>query len=90
MKIDVDHIARLSKLSFSGEEKEKFEKELTSIIDMVENLPETDVSLNEADKNAVMTLREDVERPSMPREELLKNAPEVKAGCIVVPKTVEQ
>ena len=90
MKIDVDHIAKLSKLSFSGEEKLKMERELSSIIKMVEKLPETNVNLNEADASNIMDLREDIVCPSMPRDELLKNAPEVKAGCIVVPKTVEQ
>lgn len=90
MKINVDHIAKLSKLCFSGEEKIKIEKELSSMINMVEKLPETNVNLNEADASEIMQLREDKVLPSMPRDELLKNAPEVKAGCIVVPKTVEQ
>ena len=35
-----------------------------------------------------MTLREDVVEPSLPRDEVLKNAPQVVAGCVVVPKTV--
>ena len=35
-----------------------------------------------------MTLREDVVEPSLPRDEVLKNAPQVAAGCVVVPKTV--
>ena len=37
-----------------------------------------------------MTLREDVaETGKFTREELMKNAPEVQAGCLLVPKTVE-
>ena len=37
-----------------------------------------------------MTLREDVAvQNKFSRDELLKNAPEVQAGCLVVPKTVE-
>ena len=35
-----------------------------------------------------MALRADVVEPSLPREEVLKNAPQVAAGCVVVPKTV--
>jgi len=36
-----------------------------------------------------MALREDEVRPSFPRGEILANAPQTEAGCIVVPKTVE-
>ena len=34
-------------------------------------------------------LREDEVRPSTPRDKLLQNAPQVEAGCVVVPKTLE-
>ena len=52
-------------------------------------LPEVDgdVDLNPED---AMTLREDkAVTDKFRREELLANAPEVQAGCLVVPKTVE-
>ena len=90
MKIDVEHIAHLSKLSFNEEEKAKKEKELGSIIELVENLPDVKGNLNGAEIENRMDLREDEIMPSMKREDLLKNAPEVKAGCLVVPQTVEQ
>ncbi len=90
MKIDVEHIAHLSKLSFNEEEKAKMEKELGSIIELVENLPDVKGNLNGAEIENRMDLREDEIMPSMKREDLLKNAPEVKAGCLVVPQTVEQ
>jgi aspartyl-tRNA(Asn)/glutamyl-tRNA(Gln) amidotransferase subunit C len=90
MKIDVEHIAHLSKLSFNEEEKVKMEKELGSIIELVEHLPDVKGDLNGAEIENRMELREDEILPSMKREELLKNAPEVKAGCLVVPQTVEQ
>ena len=56
---------------------------------MVDRLPEVDgdVDLNPED---AMTLREDkAVTDKFRREELLANAPEVQAGCLVVPKTVE-
>lgn len=90
MKIDVEHIAKLSKLSFEGEKKEKIERELESIIAMVEKLPANEAELNEASTDEIMELREDEIKNSLSRDELLENAPSVKAGCIVVPKTVEQ
>lgn len=89
MKIDVDHIAHLSKLQFSPSEKEKIEGELNSIIAMVEKLPDVKGNLNGAEIENAMELREDKVEESLKREDLLKNAPLVKAGCIVVPQTVE-
>ena len=41
------------------------------------------------DDTIIMVLREDVVQPSFPRDEMLKNAPETAAGCLMVPKVVE-
>ncbi|MEG0895322.1 MAG: Asp-tRNA(Asn)/Glu-tRNA(Gln) amidotransferase subunit GatC [Oscillospiraceae bacterium] len=37
-----------------------------------------------------MELREDVVENKFKRDEILKNAPQIKAGCIVVPKVIEE
>ena len=34
-------------------------------------------------------LRDDTPRPSLPRDELLANAPETEAGCFKVPAVLE-
>ena len=89
MKIDIKHIAKLSRLKIEDEKLEKFEKDMESIVNMVDRLPEVDgdVDLNPED---AMTLREDkAVTDKFRREELLANAPEVQAGCLVGPKTVE-
>ena len=89
MKIDIKHIAKLSRLKIEDEKLEQFEKDMESIVNMVDRLPEVDgdVDLNPED---AMTLREDkAVTDKFRREELLANAPEVQAGCLVVPKTVE-
>lgn len=89
MKIDIKHIAKLSRLKIEDEKLEKFERDMESIVNMVDRLPEVDgdVDLNPED---AMTLREDkAVTDKFRREELLANAPEVQAGCLVVPKTVE-
>ena len=89
MKIDIKHIAKLSRLKIEDEKLEKFEKDMESIVNMVDRLPEVDgdVDLNPED---AMTLREDkAVTDKFRREELLANAPEVQAGCLAVPKTVE-
>ena len=56
---------------------------------MVEKLPNLDASGTLIDPNNPMTLRKDTVENSPNRKELLQNAPEVQAGCIVVPKVVE-
>ncbi|MGN1480455.1 Asp-tRNA(Asn)/Glu-tRNA(Gln) amidotransferase subunit GatC [Porcipelethomonas sp.] len=89
MKIDIKHIAKLSRLKIEDEKLEKFEKDMEAIVNMVDKLPEVDgdVDLNPDES---MTLREDkAVTDKFRREELLANAPEVQAGCLVVPKTVE-
>lgn len=89
MKIDIKHIAKLSRLKIEDEKLEKFEKDMESIVNMVDRLPEVDGDVDLNPENA-MTLREDkAVTDKFRREELLANAPEVQAGCLVVPKTVE-
>jgi len=89
VKINIRHIAKLSRLHIDENEVEKFEKDMQSIVGMVENLPEfKDYSLGLKASDA-MVLREDEIMPSMKRSEVLQNAPQSEAGCIVVPKIVE-
>lgn len=89
MSIDIRHVAKLARLRIEDDKLEKFEKEMQSIVDMVENLPDIQEELT-LDKDNAMTLREDVAvQNKFTRNELLKNAPQVQAGCLVVPKTVE-
>ena len=89
MKIDIKHVAKLSRLRIGDDKLEKFEKDMESIVNMVNKLPDVDGALDLNPKD-IMTLREDkAVTDKFKREELLKNAPEVQAGCLVVPKTVE-
>jgi aspartyl-tRNA(Asn)/glutamyl-tRNA(Gln) amidotransferase subunit C len=87
--IDIKHIAKLARLSVNEEEAEKFSKEMENIVDMIQNLPQLDDTGALMDENNPMILREDVAVQNFKRDELLQNAPRVKAGCVVVPKVVE-
>ncbi len=89
MKIDIKHIAKLSRLKVSDDEVEKFEKEMQAIIQMIENLPQLDASGALIDPSNPMKLRKDVVDHPYRREDILKNAPQTQAGCVVVPKVVE-
>ena len=89
MKIDIRHIAKLSKLSIPEDQIERFEKEMQSIIQLVENLPEIEGKATAVDTENTMELRADEVVASASREDMLINAPQVAAGCIVMPKVVE-
>lgn len=89
MNLDIKHLAKLSRLTFSPEEEAKFEKEMANIVAMVEKLPNLDASGALIDPDNPMQMRKDEVVNQLNRTELLQNAPEVQAGCIVVPKVVE-
>ncbi len=89
MKIDIRHVAKLARLRIEEDRIEKFEEEMLSIIDMVENLPPISGAGKDLDPSNPMELRKDIPTPSLKREEVLKNAPVSQSGCLVVPKTVD-
>lgn len=90
MAIDVQHLAKLARLRIEDDKLAKFEKDMESIVTMVEQLPDVSGDAWNLDPNHPMKLREDTEgTDKLPRAELLSNAPQMQAGCVVVPKTVE-
>ncbi len=87
--IDIKHVAKLARIKISDDELPKYQEEMNDIIRMVEAMPEIDDELL-VDESGVMDLREDkLSDSKLSRDEILKNAPKVVAGCVVVPKTVE-
>ncbi|MGI5895766.1 MAG: Asp-tRNA(Asn)/Glu-tRNA(Gln) amidotransferase subunit GatC [Oscillospiraceae bacterium] len=89
MEIDIKHIAKLSRLKVDDNDVQKFEKEMQAIIQMVEKLPDMPTDVVLIDPEHPMKLREDVVNHEYRRDDILKNAPQVQAGCVVVPKVVE-
>lgn len=89
MNIDIKHIAKLARLRIEDDQLDKFESEMENIVGMVEKLPDTQDEMT-LDPDNPMILRKDVAvQDKFTRQELMQNAPQVKAGCLVVPKTVE-
>lgn len=89
MNIDIKHIAKLARLRIEDDQLDKFESEMESIVGMVEKLPDIQDEMT-LDPDNPMILRKDVAvQDKFTRQELMQNAPQVKAGCLVVPKTVE-
>ena len=89
MNIDIKHIAKLARLRIEDDPLDKFESEMENIVGMVEKLPDIQDEMT-LDPDNPMILRKDVAvQDKFTRQELMQNAPQVKAGCLVVPKTVE-
>ena len=90
MKIDINHIAKLARLKMDEQQAEKFAGQMEGIIEMVANLPAIEGGTDGLDPSNPMKLREDVAVPSAAkRNDILANAPQVEAGCVVVPRIVE-
>jgi aspartyl-tRNA(Asn)/glutamyl-tRNA(Gln) amidotransferase subunit C len=84
----VKHVATLVRLGISEEEAQTFSGQFSSIIDYFKMLNEVDtenVTPASDIANAENVLREDVVKPSMSREEFLKNAPKSERGYVKVP-----
>jgi len=88
---DVKHIAELARLEFSGEELESFTHQLNQILEYVEKLNELDTENVEPLSHPVEgnnAFREDELKPSINREEALKNAPDRDEEFFRVPKVI--
>lgn len=92
--IDVKHIAKLARLGITEEEAEKFQKELSAILDFIEQLKE--VNTEDTESTAQVTGLENVMRPDESfrtedeqRQEILKNAPAREGNYIKVKAVFE-
>ncbi|MEK7534375.1 MAG: Asp-tRNA(Asn)/Glu-tRNA(Gln) amidotransferase subunit GatC [Patescibacteria group bacterium] len=90
MKIDVSHIAKLANLQIKEDKKEKFQKQLFSILQYINKLKE--VATENIEPTSQVTglenvTREDEAKPSLSQEEVLKNAKSVHNGLFKV-KTI--
>jgi aspartyl-tRNA(Asn)/glutamyl-tRNA(Gln) amidotransferase subunit C len=83
------HVARLARLRLTEEEVERFQLELSTILDHIDTINEIE-GLEEVEPTSHVVevenvLREDAPRPSWPREKVLEEAPDVAAGGFRVP-----
>ncbi len=88
----VEHIAELAKLRLTDEEKERFREQLSEILAYAERLQELDTGAIPPTATVLplrTVLRPDEPRPSMPREDILANAPAAQDGCFAVPAVLD-
>ena len=82
------HVARLARLELSDDEVATMAGELSAILDHIEKIGELDLDDVAPTTHVVevrSALREDVPRPSLPREVALAQAPEVADDGFSVP-----
>ena len=75
---DVENIALLSKLFVPEEEMDSLTESMQEIVSFADTINNADTGGGEFDNinNLSNVFREDVVKPSLPTEEILKNAPE--------------
>ena len=90
-QIDIEYIANLSRMELSVEETGKFSKQLSTILDYIEQLSTLDTSgvkplSHVQDLSNVM--HPDIVKESLSRQDVLKNAPSTQDGHFKVPKVI--
>ena len=89
---EVKYVANLARLAITEEEAEKLTNDLDAIISFAEELNELDTENVEPTSHVLdmkNIFREDVSKPGLPVEEVLKNAPDHENGQIKVPAIIE-
>lgn len=89
---DIEHIANLSRIDLTNEEKDKFSKQLTNILGYIGKLNELNTDSVEPMAYATELkniFREDKMTPSLPRQKILDISPANIHGFIKVPKIIE-
>jgi aspartyl-tRNA(Asn)/glutamyl-tRNA(Gln) amidotransferase subunit C len=85
---DVEHVAHLARLGLTADELSLLEGQLNHILDQYTKLAELDTEAIPPTAQTIELeniLRDDVVIPSLPVDEVLRNAPEASGGFIVVP-----
>jgi len=86
MKIDVKHIADLSRIALTQEELDKFTPQMETILESASVLQNADTTGVAPMKKHIpfSDLREDIPTPSLTQEEVLANAKHTENGYVKV------
>lgn len=87
---EIEHLAELSKLTFSEEELKQFSTEFESMVEFANIIKNCEVQ-SQAKINSInmADLREDEVTESAPVDVILQNAPMAKKDSFVVPRIME-
>jgi aspartyl-tRNA(Asn)/glutamyl-tRNA(Gln) amidotransferase subunit C len=90
--VEVEHIAELAKLALTQDEKALYGSQLSAILDYASVLQRIDTTTIPPTATVLplrSVMREDRVEPSMPREDVLANAPDAFDGCFRVRAILE-
>lgn len=90
--IDVEYVANLARIKLSDSECSEFQGQLDDVLGYIEKLKSVSVEGVEPTAYASPVfdqLRDDIARPCLTQEEVMKLAPDQGAGQIRVPKVVD-
>lgn len=89
---EVRKVARLARVELTDEELERQATHLNDLLAQFDVLSRLDLDGIEPTSHSIPmhnVLREDVIEPSLPRDEVLMNAPEFRDGCFIVPRILQ-
>ena len=89
---EVEHVAELARLELSEDEKVTFARQLSGILNYMDQLRTLDTTGVEPTATVLPVdniFREDEVRPSLPRDKALANAPDQAEGFFRVPRILE-
>jgi len=84
---DVQHIAELADVGIRGEELGNFTHQFNAILEYFDILDRVE-GKEEIVRDLYNVLREDEVEPSLPQEEILRNAPAQEDGFIKAPRVM--
>lgn len=90
--INIDYVANLARIDLSQEEKDRFQKQLSNVLDYFEKLNVVDVEGVEPMAHpfpVYNVLEEDIPEPGFTVEEALMNTKYRRNNQVIVPKVVE-
>lgn len=100
---DVNYVADLAYLEFTPDERSRFARDLSSILDYIGRLNELDTasvppmaqisgpaSQQHTSSRFAYTQREDIVQPCLPHEAALRNAPASDGTFFKVPRVIEK
>ncbi len=91
-RAEVEHIAELARLGLTEQEKETYRKQLSAILAYAQVLQQLDTEAISPTAQVIPlqnVMRPDVVTPSLPRDDVLANAPAAEDGCFKVQAILE-
>ena len=88
---EVEHVATLARLEVSAEDKQQLTEQMNRILLYMEKLNELDTTEVPTTSHVVElenAFREDIVEESLPRDQILENAPEASDSEFIVPRVI--